>query len=100
MDNEKYLYHLLISISWQKQNTLSQKGKSDIEPPNYDERVERWYGQITDLVMNNPPQYYVDSLVVNEDDKENAISISYQYYDQPIKDIKKLGNSGITFCGP
>lgn len=100
MDDEKFLYHLLISISWQKQNTLSQKGKSDIEPPDYVERIEKWYDQITDLVLNNPPQYYVDSLVVKEDDMENAVSISYQYFDQSINDIKKIGNSGITFCGP
>lgn len=100
MDDERFLYHLLISISWQKQNTLSQKGKSDIEPPDYVERIEKWYNQITDLVLNNPPHYYVDSLEVKEDDLENAVSISYQYFDQPIEDIKKLGNSGITFCGP
>ena len=100
MDKEQFLFHLLISISWQKQNTLSQKGKSDIEPPDYVERVERWYGQITDLVLTNPPQYYVDSLVVKEDDMENAVTISYQYFDEPIKDIKKLGITGITFCGP
>ena len=98
MNSEKYLYHLLVSIAWQKKNALNQKGKSDIEPPDYEERIEKWYGQIQDLVFENPPHFFVDSVNVIEDENENAISLRYQYYCESIQNEKKINIAGITFC--
>ena len=100
MGSEKYLYHLLISMAWQKQNTLSQKGKSDIELPNYDERVEKWFCQVYDLIIDHPPQFYVNAIFVHEDEHENAVSIFYRYYDRESNIEHRLWNTVINVCRP
>ena len=81
MQEELYLYHLLSSMQWQKQNALNQKGKSDIDPPDYDSHVETWFEQITDRILKKPPEYYVEALeVYNKCD--DVADIQYVYFSR------------------
>jgi len=82
MNNERFLFHLLASMSWQRKNALDQEGKTDLEPDNYRERIDRWYSQITDLINDNPPSYYVEAVEMCEDEYENVKRIIYDYYTE------------------
>ncbi len=75
-----YLNHLLESIEFHKENTLRQKGSSDIEPPNYDDDVDRWFKQLQRFVTLKPPIYYVDAINVYENAAKTIERIEYDYY--------------------
>ncbi len=95
MNNERFLFHLLASMSWQRKNALDQEGKTDLEPDNYRERIDRWYSQIIDLINDNPPSYYVEAIDVLEDAQENIIDVTYDYYDERDDVEIMLKNSAI-----
>ncbi len=82
MQEELYLYHLLSSMQWQKQNALNQKGKSDIEPPDYDSRVETWFNQIIDRILKEPPEYYVEALETYDNEFDDIVDIQYVYFSR------------------
>ena len=65
-----------------KMNALKQKGKSDIEPQNYVEKIEEWYNQIVKLVSMNPPKDYVKAICITQDSCQIIKNIKYQYYDK------------------
>ena len=96
MNNERFLFHLLASMSWQRKNALDQEGKTDLEPDNYRERIDRWYSQIIDLINDNPPCYYVEAIEMREDEYENVKSIIYDYYVERDNIEVKLKNTVIN----
>ena len=77
---EEYLTHLLESMSNQKQNSINQIGKSDIEPPDYRERIEKWYTDLETQIQLKQPLQYVRSINVFE--KAGIIvDIEYNYFE-------------------
>lgn len=66
--NEDYLNHLLQSLEKRMSVMRQQAGKSDIEPRNFNETIEAWYGQIKQVISNYPPTYYVSELKVYQKD--------------------------------
>ena len=79
MEN-KYLSHLLISMLNQEQNSINQIGKSDIEPPDYQERIEKWYAELRTQIQQKEPLKYVRSVNVFEK-AGRIIDVEYNYYD-------------------
>ena len=76
----QYLSHLLKSMSNQKQNSIDQIGKSDIEPPDYRERIEKWYAELKKQIQRKKPLKYVRSINVFEK-LGRIIDVEYNYYD-------------------
>ena len=81
MDNY-YYEHLVNMLKDHKANELRQKGKSDIEPEDYVEKVEKWYEQIFDIIVHNPPSGYVRSINVFVDSFQTIKNIKYNYCDK------------------
>ena len=77
---EEYLTHLLESMSNQKQNSINQIGKSDIEPPDYRERIEKWYTDLETQIQLKQPLQYVRSINVFEKSGE-IVDIEYNYFE-------------------
>lgn len=75
--NEDYLNHLLQSLEKRMAIMRQQAGKSDIEPRNFSEIIEAWYGQIKELISNCPPTYYVSELRVYQKDFFDVEGIDY-----------------------
>jgi len=96
MNNENYLHHLLSSMFWQKQNALNQKGKTDIEPGNCEERIEKWHNQLIETIIVNPPRYYVDAIIVYDDENDNVVNIDYLYYVEQENIESKLKNTVVN----
>lgn len=92
---ELYLYHLLASMGWQRQNALNQMGKTDIEPENHEEIFEKWYNQLIDLILEKNPEYFVDAVEVYEND-DNIIDIDYCYHSEKIVNELQLKNAVIN----
>lgn len=79
--NEDYLNHLLQSLEKRMSIMRQQAGKSDIEPRNFNEIIETWYGQIKQLISNYPPTYYVSELKVYQKDFFNVERIDYLLFE-------------------
>ena len=79
MSNKKYLECLYVNLYQHKQSVLRQKGKCDIEPADYNERVDMWYDQIFEYVENDPPIEYVKAISVYQDSEQNIKEIHYAY---------------------
>jgi len=77
---EEYLTHLLKSMSNQKQNSIGQIGKSDLEPPDYRERIEKWYTDLETQIQLKQPLQYVRSINVFEKSGE-IVDIEYNYFE-------------------
>ena len=77
---EEYLTHLLKSMSNQKQNSINQIGKSDIEPPDYRERIEKWYTDLETQIQLKQPLQYVRSVNVFEK-AGKIVDIEYNYFE-------------------
>lgn len=90
MKNE-YLNHLLNSISNQKQNSINQMGRSDIEPPDYRERIEKWFSDLKRQIQIEQPQQYVRSMNVFEK-AGKIVDIEYNYF----KDNEELYDTTIN----
>lgn len=80
MDNY-YYEHLVNMLKDHIANELRQKGKSDIEPVDYVESVEKWYKQIFDFVEKNQPSDFVRSINVFQDSKQTIKKVEYVYSD-------------------
>ena len=76
---EEYLTHLLKSMSNQKQNSINQIGKSDLEPPDYRERIEKWYTDLETQIQSKQPVRYVRSINVFEK-AGKIVDIEYNYF--------------------
>ncbi len=79
MSSVAYVNHLIDKLLNHKLNVLQQQGKSDIEPPDYSEKTEMWYEQIIEWVNNNPPQAFVKSIDVFQNDNQKICKIKYSY---------------------
>ena len=77
---KEYLIHLLESMSNQKQNSINQIGKSDLEPPDYRERIEKWYTDLETQIQLKQPLQYVRSINVFEKSGE-IVDIEYNYFE-------------------
>ena len=77
---KEYLTHLLESMSNQKQNSINQIGKSDLEPPDYRERIEKWYTDLETQIQLKQPLQYVRSINVFEKSGE-IVDIEYNYFE-------------------
>lgn len=77
---KEYLKHLLESMSNQKRNSINQIGKSDIEPPDYRERIEKWHADLKKKIQLKPPLRYVRSINVFES-AGKIVEIEYNYFE-------------------
>jgi len=75
-----YLEHLLSSLEKQKDTVKIQVGCSDIEPPDYRERVDNWFSDLVERVQNNIPSYYVRTIIVFQLNMFEIEGIEYKYY--------------------
>ena len=81
---KEYLKHLQSSMVNHKQNCLNQMGKSDIEPPNYREIIERWYSDLNIQIRAHQPDWYVRSINVFEQ-AGKIVDIEYNYFEEDEK---------------
>ena len=72
-------------MSNHKQNSINQIGKSDIEPPDYRERIEKWYADLNIQIQLKQPLRYVRSINVFEK-AGKIVDIEYNYF-QPDEQI-------------
>lgn len=80
MENENfYLKYLKNYILKQKENELKQNGKSDIEPLNYSNLVEKWYLKLIEKIDNSPPKYYVKSIHIVRNSIQDILNVRYDY---------------------
>lgn len=75
-----YYAHLHQSIEWEKENSLRQVGRSDIEPPNPIAVIEAWTGELFAQIEQKPPEYYVERLRVLRRGRE-VLGIAYDYWE-------------------
>ena len=86
---EKYLDYLLKSLERIKDNSINQQGSSDIEPPDYVERIEHWYSQLENALGECSIEFYVKELLIFEDDNREIKHIVFSYYtdDEPLNGV-------------
>lgn len=77
-----YCDHLYRSLCRQRQNALRQEGKSNIDPADYADIVDAWYGQIFEYMAKNPPVYYVESVEIRQDSCQVIRELHYVYCSQ------------------
>lgn len=82
MDNKLYLEHLFELLHNHHIYALKQRGKSDIEPIDYIEKVDEWYKQIFDYVEMFPPMGYVRAIKVYQNSSTIISDIEYLYCDE------------------
>ena len=78
--NYDYIYHLLVSLGKQKEIIMSQIGKTDIEPPDYAEKIEAWFTNLSKLIYEKTPEYYVKGINIYQNSLFAISYISYKYY--------------------
>ena len=78
--NYDYLHHLLVSLGKQKDIIMSQLGKTDIEPPDYVEKIETWFTNLSKLIYEKPPEYYVKGINIYQNSLCAISYINYKYY--------------------
>lgn len=78
--NNYYFEHLLSSLEKHKDTVIIQTGRSNIEPPDYRERIEKWFSDLLLWFQNNNPQYYVKTLIVYQSKMFEIEGIEYKYY--------------------
>lgn len=76
---ESYLADLYSKVGEHKINILKQKGRSDIEPEDYEEQIEKWYNQLVRMINMTPPKDYVKGICVIQDSNQIIKKIIYQY---------------------
>jgi hypothetical protein len=77
---------LYSKVGEHKMNAIKQKGKSDIEPIDYGEKIEAWYDQLVRMISMNPPKDYVRAICVTQDSHQIIKEITYQYYIEKNKE--------------
>ena len=95
-----YYAHLYNSLLHNKRNSLEQKRQlgewiSHIDGYDYETSVEQWYSQIFDIIESMPPEFYVKTLIVYENNLGTVKSISYAYYDKSIS-VQSIVNTSIV----
>ena len=60
-------------------------GKSDIEPPDYAEKVAKWYEDLINIVREKAPEYYVKSVNIYENGLFDINHIEYIYFAENYK---------------
>lgn len=83
--NEKYLEHLLYSISKHMYTIKRQMGKTDIEPYNNEDQVTEWYETLIEKVKEKKPENYVKSLCIYEKGVLSIEHINYVYFTEEEK---------------
>lgn len=84
MDNnvnqyEDFFYE---SLSRLKEKALSQKGTSDIDHEDYDEKVNRWYDQIASLVSDRELLRFIKEIVIVESPEGIVDDIRLKYFPE------------------
>lgn len=80
MHDNYYYNHLIYMLKAHQSKELEQIGKSDIEPIDYSDQIEKWYQQLFDFVnKENPPTDFVRSINVYQDDEQTIKKIEYIY---------------------
>ena len=82
---EEYMQHLLLSIKKSREVIELQKGKSDIEPPDYAEKVGKWFEDLINIVCEKEPEYFVKSVNIYENGLFDIEHIEYIYFDENCK---------------
>ena len=82
---DEYMQHLLSSIEKSREVIELQMGKSDLEPPDYSEKVDKWYEDLISLVRENEPKYFVKSVNIYENGIFEIEHIEYIYFDENCK---------------
>lgn len=91
MDN-KYMQHLLQSMAKNMETVRQQMGKTDIEPPDYEEKVSKWHSDILEKISEKEPEYYVRSVNIYENGLFDINHIEYVYFE----DDQKISSASIN----
>ena len=89
---DEYMQHLLLSIEKNREVIELQMGKSDIEPPDYAEKVGKWNEDLINIVRENEPEYFVKSVNIYENGLFDIEHIEYIYFDEN----RKIGTTSIN----
>jgi len=65
----------------QKYNSIRQIGKSNIEPPDYRERIEKWFNDLKNQIEIKMPEKHVKSVNVFEISGE-IVDVEYNYFEE------------------
>lgn len=76
-----YMQHLLFSMEKNMETVRQQMGKTDIEPPDYEDEVIKWHNELLDKISEKEPEYYVRSVNVYENGLFDIKYIEYIYFD-------------------
>lgn len=90
--NDKYIQHLLLSMEKCMETVRRQMGKTDIEPPDYDEKVNKWYAELLEKIREKEPEYYVRSVDIYENGLFDINHIEYIYFS----DDQKISTTSIN----
>ena len=90
--NAKYMQHLLLSVEKSIETIKKQMGKTDIEPPDYAERVRKWHADLLEKISEKEPEYYVRSVNIYENDSFDINYIEYVYFSDNDKILTTVIN--------
>ena len=89
---EKYMQHLLLSMEKCMEIVKRQIGKTDIEPPDYEEKVSRWHTDLLEKIHEKEPEDYVRSINIYENGLFDINHIEYVYF----ADDQKISTTSIN----
>lgn len=89
---EKYMQHLLLSMEKCMETVKRQMGRTDIEPPDYEEKVSRWHTDLLEKIREKEPEYYVRSVNIYENGLFDINHIEYVYF----ADDQKISTTSIN----
>lgn len=97
----EYCKHAVDSLIVKKNNSIKQKGKSDIESELYVDNTIVWFNKLIDLINENIPKYYIREMRIEIDDTREVLNYEYKYYEigEEIGEMS-LGISLIESGGP
>lgn len=78
--------HLIEAVEKKRELSIKEFGRSDLYDSENVDEVNRWYSQLKEIIIKNPPITYLDSIEVIEQ-KDTVVAIKYHYAEEP-KDIK------------
>lgn len=79
-ENNNYTQHLFFYLARHYGTVIKQKGKTDIEPPNFVEIVLEWYDNLIKNIYEKEPEFYVKAINVYENGQFDINHIEYIYY--------------------
>ncbi len=84
-DKNLYLEPILILIK-EKQNLARIEFKStDLNGPGKYSEMEKWFSELESAIVQTPPDYYVENIILFEDACGKVIRIEYEYCDEDFK---------------